>query len=154
MFIFFIQVMFVIYDLFVWAGLATAQQNGKLIFLKISKMLFNFQTQLANQGEKREAGTRVIFFFCCVMNFILSLFFCVESSEKSLDLELSSENSLLQANPVESGSRVWIGIKQRLKLPTWEVGIAHTQKNPRAGGSRVSWESKGGSITCDKRGLN
>lgn len=50
-----------------------------------------------------------------------NLFFFLESAGKSLDLKPSCNNSLLQANPVESGSRACLGIKQGLKLPTGEL---------------------------------
>lgn len=85
----------------------------------------------------------MIIIFCCVMNFTLRVCFSLLNQLKSLDLKLSCKNSLLQANPVESGSGVCLGIKQGLNLPAGELGALgkwkqHTHKKARAGGSRVS----------------
>lgn len=82
---------------------------------------------------------------------------------KSLDLKLSSKNSLLQANPVdqELGCVLEFNKSWNFQLESLELlGSGNsTHTKPRAGGSRVSWglcqgRIQGGSISWDKRGLN
>lgn len=162
----FYQVMFVIYDLFVWAGLATAQQNGKLMFLKVSKMLYDFWTQLANQGEKREAGKRVIVISCCVMNFTLRICFSFLNQLERVwiwNLPVTTpccRQILWNQGPgrVLELNKGWNFQLESLQLLGNGNSSTHTKK-PRAGGSRASWgpcqgRIQGGSITCDEKGLS